>query len=132
MDCKSVANHCQWIVHHCTVAHKTVPMFGCFGQKDLAWSDDIICGSEIYVQQTTPSWLYRTPSYLPLDFPTSQIWKSKGLTSKGLRKKVFHPLNSCGILLPAASKPSWTNTMISMMLVSDFIRRPKKKKKKDN
>ena len=42
-----------------TVAHKTVPMFCCFGQMDLVWSDDISEGSEIYVKQTTSSWLYR-------------------------------------------------------------------------
>ena len=42
-----------------TVAHKTIPMFCCFGQMDLVWSDDISEGSEIYVKQTTPSWLYK-------------------------------------------------------------------------
>ena len=43
-----------------TVAHKTVPMFCCNGQKDLVWNDHTIHGSETYVQQTTPSWLCRT------------------------------------------------------------------------
>ena len=43
-----------------TVAHKTVPMFCCFGQKCLVWDDDIIKGPETYVKQTRPSWLYIT------------------------------------------------------------------------
>ena len=38
-----------------TVAHKTVPMFGCFEQMDLVWSDDIIQGFGTHVQQTTLS-----------------------------------------------------------------------------
>ena len=38
-----------------TVAHKTIPMFGCFEQMDLVWSDDIIQGFGTHVQQTTLS-----------------------------------------------------------------------------
>ena len=48
-------NHLAKLI--CTVAHKTVPMFSCFGQMDLVWSDDVIQGSGSHVQQTTPSWL---------------------------------------------------------------------------
>src|ERR1700720_3431907 len=44
-----------------TAAHKTVPMFGCFGQMVLVQSDDIINGLGSHVQQTTLSWLSKTP-----------------------------------------------------------------------
>jgi len=39
----------------CTVAHKTIPMFGGFEQMDLVQSDDIIYGFGTYVQETTSS-----------------------------------------------------------------------------
>ena len=46
------------------VAHKTVPMFGCFGQMVLVQSDDIINGLGSHVQQTTLSWLSKTPWFM--------------------------------------------------------------------
>src|ERR1700722_15837331 len=44
-----------------TVAHKTVPMCGYFGQMVFVQSDDIINGLGSHVQQTTLSWLSKTP-----------------------------------------------------------------------
>ena len=62
-SCKVVVAEARSVIVY-TVAHKTVPMFCCFGQMDLVWSDDISKGSEIYVKQTTPSRLYRASNVM--------------------------------------------------------------------
>jgi hypothetical protein len=54
----AISNHQKAV--ESTVAHKTVPMFCCFGQMSLVRSDDVIHGFETYVQQTIPFWLYGT------------------------------------------------------------------------
>ena len=47
-----------------TVAHKTVPMFGHFGQMDLVQSDDIIQDLGPHVQQSISSWLSNKPGVM--------------------------------------------------------------------
>ena len=67
------SKHKAFLVPHIyTVAHKTVPMFCCFGQKCLVWDDDTIKGPETYIKQTRPSWLYITRAYTRGRYAPSQ------------------------------------------------------------